>query len=318
MKHKYENMDGIPNTKSWREMRQWQKERRSKRKDLSYRVPAADSIRHDLLGARHAQTTVTWIGHSTFLIQYGRLNIVTDPVWASRMGFQKRLSPPGIPIGELPPVDVVLLSHNHYDHLHYRSIRRLKGEPVCLIPKGLEAAFRRKGFRQVEPFVWWESRVIKGIQFTFVPAQHWSRRGIADTNASLWGGWVIEKLASEDKSSVLPLADKPIYFAGDSGYFRGFREIGSRFAGGIGAALLPIGAYEPEWFMGPQHTTPEEAVAAFADLRAELFVPMHYGAFRLADDTPKEALDRLTAAWTAQALPECRLAVPRQGETLLL
>ncbi len=231
------------------------------------------------------------------------ITIVTDPVWAQRMGAAKRLTAPGVPLDKMPPVDVVLISHGHYDHLHFGSLRRLHGDPHIFVPEGLGRLFRRRGFRHVTELSWWRTAEFRGVTLTFVPAQHWTRRTLWDTNTSHWGGWVIE---ADDAPTV--------YFAGDSGYFRGFRDIGERFS--IDYALLPIGAYEPEWFMGPQHTTPEEAVQAFLDCRARLFVPMHYGAFRLADDTPKEALDRLWAEWRRRGLEEERLLCLKLGEVI--
>lgn len=380
-------MDGVKLNNSFSQLRKWQKERRAKRKDLSYQIPQAS---HDLdyLHRNRKEMSITWIGHATFLIQMGGLNIITDPVWANRMGFAKRLAPPGLDISQLPDIDVVLISHGHYDHLDFPSLRRLPGAPAIYVPAGLRNKLRRKGYREVEELSWWQDISRDGVTFTFVPAQHWTRRTLMDTNTSHWGGWVIsawgtdragEKTTSvgreaspavgdacaqgqeasrevgeacaQDRESSLgveeacvqgresslgveeacaksreesPVAGKAatlgrtspqvVYFAGDSGYFRGFREIGRRF--NIDYALLPIGAYEPEWFMSTQHVTPEEAVQALEDCGGQVMVPMHYGAFRLADDTPKEALDRLHAEWQRRALPPERLRCLRHGETL--
>ncbi|GIP34686.1 membrane protein [Paenibacillus sp. J2TS4] len=296
-------MDGVRLENSFSSLRQWQKERRAKKKDLSYQVPQAVPDL-DYLRSNREQVSITWIGHATFLIQIGGLNIVTDPVWANRMGFAKRLAPPGLDISRLPDMDVVLISHGHYDHLDFPSLRKLPGQPVVYAPVGLRDKLRRKGFKTAEEFSWWDKVSKDGVTFTFVPAQHWTRRTLTDTNTSHWGGWVICGRKPE------PV----IYFAGDSGYFRGFREIGKRFD--IDYALMPIGAYEPEWFMAMQHVTPEEAVQALEDCRGKVMVPMHYGAFRLADDTPKEALDRLYAEWQRRGLPADRLRCLRHGETL--
>lgn len=301
MGKKYENADGSSNVKSFAELRQWQKERRSKKKDLSFVVSLAapDTA---LLSANRTEPTVTFIGHSTFLVQLGGLNIVTDPVWASRMGFAPRLSPPGLPIESLPPIDVVVLSHAHYDHLHLGSLRRLPGDFIALVPVGLAGWFRRKGFKRVEELSWWSETRVGNVTFGFVPAKHWTRRTPWDTNSSHWGGWVMRH-----ESDCL-------YFAGDSGYDDTFRQIGAKY-GDIRVALIPIGAYEPEWFMGGSHMTPEEAIQTFADIGARYFVPMHYGSFRLADDTPKEALDRLNAEWERRGLPADRLWTMEHGRT---
>ncbi|MGD8192217.1 MBL fold metallo-hydrolase [Brevibacillus ginsengisoli] len=303
-KKRYANLDDVSVTKTFAEVRKWRKERKAKPKDLSYTVPSEDGIDYAWIRNNREQTSVIWIGHATFFIQVNGLNILIDPVWASRMGFEKRLSPPGLPLEELPAIDVVLISHGHYDHLNFSTLRKLPGSPTYLVPAGLARLFSRKGLTKVQEYNWWEQEERSEVTFTFVPAQHWVRRTLWDTNTSHWGGWVIEHQG------------KTIYYAGDSGYFRGFREIGERFA--IDIALLPIGAYEPEWFMSSQHMTPEEAIRLFGELRAKLFIPMHYGAFRLADDTPKEALDRLTAEWDRQRLADEQLRILRLGEVMKL
>ncbi len=173
---------------------------------------------------------------------------------------------------------------------------------------------RQLGLSKVHELPWWGKTTVGPLEFHFVPAQHWTRRTLTDTNSSLWGGWVIKR--STEYSVEGAENNDAIYFAGDSGYFQGFRDIGARFPG-IRYALMPIGAYEPEWFMGMQHVTPEEAVQAFLDVGAETFIPMHYGAFRLADDTPQEALDRLLAYWRRRELDSSRLKLLKHGETLV-
>ncbi|HEX7056883.1 MAG TPA: MBL fold metallo-hydrolase [Bacilli bacterium] len=280
----------------------WRRERRSKRKDLSYRVPVAKRPEVEFIRANRGTPALTWIGHSSFLIQIGGLNLLVDPVWAKRMGFAKRLSPPGLPLDAMPAADFVLISHSHYDHLDFPTLRKLSGDPTYLVPLGLGELFRRKGFQQVKEFAWWEQMRRTDIAITFVPARHWSRRTLRDLNKSLWGGWVIHSNG------------KTIYFVGDSGYHDEFKTIGKRYR--IDVVLMPIGAYEPEWFMKNQHVSPEEAVQSYIDLQAEWMVPMHYGAFRLADDTPKEALDRLHQSWAQRGLGPERLKVLAQGETL--
>ncbi|AWO75953.1 MBL fold metallo-hydrolase [Geobacillus thermoleovorans] len=303
MAKRYENLDGVSTHKTWADFRRWQRERKQKQKDLSYVVPHVSPPQYERLQKPNGRPQLCWVGHSTFVVQLHGITIVTDPVWANWMGAAKRLTAPGVPLDKMPPVDVVLISHGHYDHLHFGSLRRLHGDPHIFVPEGLGRLFRRRGYRRVTELSWWETASFHGVSLTFVPAQHWTRRTLWDTNTSHWGGWVIE---ADDAPTV--------YFAGDSGYFRGFCDIGERFS--IDYALLPIGAYEPEWFMGPQHTTPEEAVQAFLDCRARLFVPMHYGAFRLADDTPKEALDRLWTEWRRRGLEEERLLCLKLGEVI--
>ncbi|MCY9515804.1 MBL fold metallo-hydrolase [Paenibacillus apiarius] len=321
MKRYYVNMDDVTTEKAWKQFRRWRAERkvRLKQKDYSYVVPQAEPDL-DRLGANRTETTITWIGHSTFLLQTGGLNIVTDPVWAESMAMEKRLAPPGIPIDRIPPVDVILISHSHYDHLHLGSIRRLMNpKTVLIVPGGLRSKMVRKGFSQTMEMDWWNDIVLGSVRFTFVPAQHWTRRTLTDMNRSHWGGYVIERLQTEKPRDLKGRGDNAaavedtIYFAGDSGYFRGFELIGSRFD--IDVALLPIGAYEPEWFMSPQHITPEEALQVFEDVKAKVMIPMHYGAFKLADDTPKEALDRLEAERRRRNIDRDKVRLLSHGET---
>lgn len=307
---KFTNSEPVRQHNSIKQLQRWRQERQErlrkvKTKDYSYSVP---NVKPDLEFLHHnkQEPALTWVGHSSFLIQLAGKNIMTDPVWAGQMAFQRRLTPPGIPIDDVPPVDLILISHSHYDHLHIQSLRRLQGRKQLLVPAGLRSKLRLKGFTNVRELHWWESVVINGTRITFVPSQHWTRRNLWDTNSSHWGGWILEPV---EKSS----SDPTIYFAGDSGYFPGFKEIGRRFQ--IDIALMPIGAYDPEWFMGPQHVTPEEALQAFEDTGAEWFVPMHYGAFKLADDTPREALDRLERDREKRGIDEKRIKVLPHGET---
>ena len=286
---RFENLDPTATIKSFKELRQWRRERavKMKNKDYSFAVPMAKPD-HAYLNDNTSQPSLTWIGHSTFLIQHSGLNIITDPVWAEQMGFQKRLVSPGLPIADVPPIDVVLISHSHYDHLHIGSLRQLSGGKTLIVPVGLADKMRSKGFSSVIELDWWESAVISGVKFTFVPSQHWTRRTLLDTNRSHWGGYIIEasneyeamksaaqasisewnetkSLSVQNNVQARPVvgASPTIYFAGDSGYFDGFKQIGQTFR--IDIALMPIGAYEPEWFMGPQHVTPEQALQAFID-----------------------------------------------------
>lgn len=302
MKKRYENMDGVTAEKSFRDFLKWRKERTRQKRGASCRLEVETSPSLHYLKNNGRETTITWIGHSTFLIQVNGLSILTDPVWAKFMGVSRRQTPPAISLQDLPPIDVVLISHNHYDHLHFSSLRRLPGNFLLLVPAGLKRKMVRKGFSRVEELEWWEQFQVGDVSFHFVPAQHWSKRTLRDTNTSHWGGFVIE-------------GKHLIYFAGDSGYFRGFREIGQRFAH-IDYALMPIGAYAPEWFLSTQHVNPEQAVQAYLDVGARYFVPMHYGAYCLGDETPEEALERLRLEWRRRGLDEAVLCVPKPGQTL--
>lgn len=320
-KARYNNIDNVSTDKTLKQFKQWRDERRNKKKDYSYVIPNLAPDLEYLHGNRH-ETSVTWVGHATFFIQYEGLNIVTDPVWARRMAFTKRLGEPGLPIDEIPPLDIILISHSHYDHMHIASIRRLyRAETTIVVPVGLRRKMISKGFRRVVEMKWWESTTIGGVTITFVPTQHWTRRTPFDTNTSHWGGFVLEpelqqketrevEANSQDTSRILP---PNLYFAGDSGYFHGFKEIGNRF--NIHIALMPIGAYEPEWFMTSQHVNPEEALQAFLDVKAETMIPMHYGTFRLADDTAQEALERMELERKRLGIGDEQIRILKHGET---
>ena len=252
--------------------------------DDTGRIPV--DRRSALPRAATGQTMVTWVGHAAYVIQIGGLTVLTDPVWSTKIpGVRDRLTPVGVEWAALPRVDGVLISHNHYDHLDAPTIRRLPRDTPLLVPGNLAWWFRRRGFRDVTDLDWWESRAIDGVTFDFVPAHHWSRRTLTNTNKSLWGGWL---LTARDGTRV--------YFAGDTGYGRWLGEIGARYAG-IDLALLPVGAYEPGWFMQPMHMNPEEAVRACADLGAQRMAPMHWGTFVLSAEPVLEPLERTRAAW---------------------
>lgn len=339
-KIRYNNIDNVSTDKTLKEFKQWREQRRRKVKDYSYKVPKHEP-ELDYLHANREETTITWIGHSTFFIQYYGLNIVTDPVWAEKMGFQRRLGDPGIPIQDIPPLDVILISHSHYDHLHLASLRKLiTSKTLLIVPDGLKRKMIRKGFHRCQEMKWWDHMVLGGVKITFVPAQHWTRRTLFDTNTSHWGGYVLEPNhvvhASEESAAARKVPEQPasaisesqkahddkqaagyppiLYFVGDTGYFKEFKTIGERFD--IGVTLMPIGAYDPEWFMTSQHVTPEEALQGFVETGSQLMVPMHYGTFKLADDTPKEALDRLEAERERLGIAKERIRVLGHGETL--
>lgn len=302
MRTRYSNLNDVTNKKSLGDMRKWQKERRSKVKDLSKNIAQCQTKRIQEIQENRNRTSYTWIGHSTFLLQLNGVNILTDPVWAKRMGFQKRLTQPGIPLEELPEIDVVVISHGHYDHLDFPTLKKLKGNPHYFVPIGMKSLFNKKGYQNVTELSWWEKADYEGINIHFVPAQHWTRRTLNDMNTSHWGGWIFQHAA------------ETFYFVGDTGYFSGFKEIAERFS--IDVVFMPIGAYEPEWFMADSHISPEDSVKAFIELKAKLFVPMHYGAYRLADDTGPEALDRLLREWEKRELPKEQLNVLTIGETV--
>ncbi|MBB6452733.1 L-ascorbate metabolism protein UlaG (beta-lactamase superfamily) [Salirhabdus euzebyi] len=288
----------------FRDLLKWRWERFNNKKDLSFSVPRVAEVKYDFLLKNRQVNSISWNGHATFFLQVNGLNIVTDPVWAKRMGGERRLSDPGLSIDKLPEIDIVLISHSHYDHLHFRSIQQLKGNPIYLVPKGLKKKFEKKGLLPVKELDWWESYEHEGVILTFLPSLHWTRRTLLDTNKSLWGGWMMESV------------ETTIYFVGDTGYHPIFKEIGTKY--NVDYVLMPIGAYEPEWFMRNQHVTPEEAIDIFIDLQAKVFIPMHYDAFRLADDTPREALNRLQAYMDECKLDHRTCNILKLGETIIL
>jgi N-acyl-phosphatidylethanolamine-hydrolysing phospholipase D len=261
---------------------------------------------------------LTWIGHSTVLIQMGGMNILTDPVWADRaspvpfLGPRRRL-PAAVALDALPPIDVVLISHNHYDHLDLGTVRHLackSPDTVWVAPIGVGSYIRRVGARHVFDHDWWSDREVGGVSVHCVPAQHSSGRGLNDRNRSLWCGWTIATTEGPRRA---------VYFAGDTAYCPAFIEIGARL-GPFDACLLPIGAFEPRWYMRYVHMTPEEAVHAYEDLcqgavGRSAFVPIHWGTFRIADDPLDEAPRRLRAEWAGLRLPAHALAMMAHGET---
>ncbi|MDQ0187880.1 MBL fold metallo-hydrolase [Cytobacillus sp. FSL R5-0569] len=303
-KKRFINLDNVENTKSFNDFRRWQKERRQNKKDLTIQIEQSPTKEIIRLNKNRKEASITWIGHSTFFIQIDGLNIVTDPVWAKRMGLGKRLTAPGISITDLPDIDIVLISHGHYDHLDFPSIKKLKGDPTFYVPIGLGKSFSKRGYQHIFEANWYDSFRLNSLSLSFVPAQHWTKRSLTDTNTSHWGGWIIE---NEPHS---------IYFVGDTGYFRGFKEIAEKF--NIKTVLMPIGAYEPEWFMKVSHINPEDAVKAYIELNGATFIPMHYGTYHLADDTGPEAIARLDAEWEKQQLDANQLKKLLIGETFWL
>lgn len=215
--------------------------------------------------------SVTWVGHSTFAIQDGGDVVLTDPHWGARALLPKRHSPPGIPLSSIPEGAFAVLSHNHYDHLDPWTVRRLPAAMPWFVPLGLAKWFRDRGRREVVELDWWQSVRHGRWTLTCLPAQHWSKRLGVARNSSLWCSWLLDS------------GERRYYFAGDSGYYHGFAEIGRRFAP-LDVAFVPIGAYEPRWFMRYQHTDPAEGYQAFLDLGARTMIPMHWGCFDLTDE----------------------------------
>jgi len=259
------------------------------------------------------EVVFTFVNHSTFLIQAGGLNILTDPIWSQRASpFQwvgpKRMRPPGIRYEDLPEIDLVLISHNHYDHLDVQTVQRLREsfDPLFVTPLGVGRFLEDNGIRKYTELDWWgEHRCSDGVAVTGVPAQHFSGRGLSDRDKTLWCGYVIG------------MPNGNIYFAGDTGYNGIFKEIGRRFAP-IHTALIPIGAYRPRWFMAPIHVDPDEAVLIHKDVGAERSIGMHFGTFPLADDGMHEPMRDLAEARQKYGISEEAFRTLNEGESLVL
>lgn len=267
------------------------------------------------LAANRTTTTTTWIGHATVLVQTHGINVLTDPVLSERaspftfMG-PKRKSPPALGAGELPHIDVVVISHNHYDHLDRDTVLKLNaqrgGAPLFLVPLGIKPWMNRLGIDNVRELDWWDSTTVNGLDFTFVPVQHWSARGLHDRNKTLWGGWVVQAGGSQPFS---------FFFAGDTGYSKDFDDIYKRF-GGFDLALIPIGAYQPRWFMKAQHVEPSESVKIHRDLHARKSIAIHWGSFELTDEPLDEPPTLLAQELQKAKVPAEDFVVLKHGETL--
>lgn len=253
-------------------------------------------LRHAAPGKKPEETIfdgarITFINHTTFLIQTGGMNILTDPVYSERVSpfsfaGPKRMRPTGIRFEDLPKIDLVLLSHNHYDHLDAVTVRRLKQtfNPLFIVPLGVAQFLRKMDITRVEELDWWQEFSIASFHISSVPAQHFSGRGFFDRDKTLWCGYVV-------KSKMLSVC-----FVGDTGYNNHtFKEISDR-VGDIDLAIIPIGAYKPIWFMSPVHCSPAEAVKIHLDLKARRSIASHFGTFPLGDEGQSEPIHDLQIA----------------------
>jgi len=263
--------------------------------------------------ARVAGLRVTMIGHATLLIQIAGLNILTDPVWsprASPLAFAgpKRITAPGVTLDALPPIDAILLSHNHYDHLDVATLRTLhaRHDPLIVTPLGNDTIVHRHiPAARTAARDWGEhAEIAPGAEAHVVPALHWSSRGISDRRMALWGGF------------MLRVAGRQVYFAGDTGYGTGaiFRAIHARF-GAPDLALLPIGAYDPRWFMAAQHTDPEEAIQIMTDLDARTAIGIHWGTFKLTDEPRDDPALRLATGLAERGIDPARFVALQPAES---
>lgn len=305
------NPAGQPQARSFSALPRWWLQRLLFRHGTRWpaSVPAPDCPRLPL-EVPPGQVAVTFIGHSTFLLQFPGLNLLTDPIFSDRAGpfswaGPKRVRPPALALTQLPPIDVVLVSHNHYDHLDLSALRWLarKHRPAFITTLGNKAWLEARGVGNVTELDWWQAhRPRPELEVFCTPAQHFAARWPWDRCKTLWGGFALHTPAGR------------IYFAGDSGYSPTFKEIGSRL-GPFDLALIPIGAYEPRWFMAPVHCNPAEAVEIHRDVRARRSLAMHFGTFQLTDEGIDEPLRTLAVARSARGLVAADFTALNFGET---
>jgi len=279
----YKNTNGVASDKTFGDMLKWI------RSDTEPEITKIElSSDWQKLNLSEDDNYAIWIGHSTFLIKKNGVTILTDPIFSKRASpFRnigpKRLIPPAIPLDAIPNIDIVTVSHNHYDHLDIQSLKKISKkhpEAIFLVPAGDEKLLKRKKINNVYDFDWWESIEHKGFVITFTPVQHWSKRSLFDRNKSLWGGWYFDH------------KDYSLYHAGDTGYSKDFIDTKIKL-GSPKYAFIPIGAYDPEWFMAESHVNPEDAVQIMLDLEAEQAFGMHWATFVLTDEDTIEPKIRL-------------------------
>jgi N-acyl-phosphatidylethanolamine-hydrolysing phospholipase D len=276
---------------------------------IPVQAPDLNFVKRNASAGAQMIPAVTWIGHATALIQASGLNVLTDPIFSRRASPVQFMGParaqlPGIALADLPRIDVVLISHNHYDHLDRGSIVALNnqagGAPLFLAPMGIKAWLERIGVARAAELDWWDQNVHAGVEFHFTPAQHWSGRGLHDRNKTLWGAW-----------SVIA-DDFHWFFSGDTGYSQDFADTRQHFAdrqsasrgGGFDVALIAVGACLPRWFMRLQHVDLHEAVQVHLDLGAKRSVGVHWGTFALADDPLDQPLHELSRSLALKGVSE--------------
>ena len=299
----YKNLDGTTPDKSIGEVLKWSLLDRisgkRKRDHEPFQTPRADN---DLAILKSGSPSLTWIGHATFVQRLGGKLLATDPIWSSRIHTVQRKAAPGVMLEDVPSLDVVTVSHAHFDHMDMPTLKRIGRDALYVVPKDNRQLL--SGFPNVVELGWWESHTIGDLKITLVPAHHWSMRAPWDRNKRLWGGFVYES------------PEGTTYHAGDTAFNEQvFREIGERFPN-IDWAMLPIGAYDPPWFMSAQHMGPEEAGRAFDLLKARTLVAMHWGTFMLTDEPLGEPPERMRKWW--QGRDESRLWIMDLGETRAL
>jgi L-ascorbate metabolism protein UlaG (beta-lactamase superfamily) len=302
---RYLNIDPVKHHTAW-DMIQWTVTRKPQKWPDWVHIEPGDTppVRVDT-GIRY-----TVVNHSTVLIQVDGVNILTDPIWSMRASMYswigpKRVMPPGITFDQLPPIDVVLISHNHYDHMDIPTLERLakRDNPLILTGLGNKPTLQRHGIKNVQELDWWQKFTRGGVEFHFTPARHFSSRGVTDYNLSLWGSFIIRT-----KSGV-------IFFLGDSGYGGFVKEIRGRF-GPVDLAFIPIGAYEPAWMMKTIHVTPEEAWQVHEELESLFSVGIHFGTFQLTDEGIGEPVERLEKMVAHNGKSSGKFVAPAFGKSV--
>lgn len=301
---RYANPWGVNNSKSLWSVLKW------KMTSKSESWPAQVGFAPRVLPAAPTQgAVVTWINHASFLVQLPGLNILLDPVFSERASpfswaGPKRVHAPGVSWETLPKIDLVLVSHNHYDHLDIKTLVKLaeRDAPQFFVPTGDADLLKDKGIKSVSEFSWFQEQTVKDARIVFTPAQHWSARWTWDKNKSLWGGWWIQQ------------GETKLFHAGDTGHGPHFKVIRERL-GTPGLAMIPIGAYEPRWFMKDMHMNPSDAVLAFEDLGRPESVAMHFGTFQLTDEGILQPAQELKAALGAERAE--LFHIPQIGESFV-
>jgi len=280
----------------------------------SYDFPLAKND-PDFLKQNRDRNTVTWIGHATVLLQVEGYNILTDPHFSKRTSpvqwaGPERVAPLGLALDDLPPIDIVVISHDHYDALDEQTIKRLRQRPGgektrFYVPLGLKNWFAIRGVDNVFVMDWWDRHQDEDLEIIAVPVQHWSKRSLFSRNKTLWAGWVINA------------SDFRFIFVGDTGYTPHFKEIGEKL-GPFDLAAIPIGAYEPRWFMARHHVNPAEAVQIHKDIGSQKSMAIHWGTFILTDEPLDEPPKKLAVALRENQIPAEDFLVPQHGQTIIL
>jgi N-acyl-phosphatidylethanolamine-hydrolysing phospholipase D len=303
----YKNLDGTVPDKGLGSLLKWQVTDRiagKRRRDrTSFVTPRRENDGSALKGT---EPHLTWVGHATFVQRLGGQLLATDPIWSKRIHTIRREAAPGVALEATPKLDVVTVSHAHFDHLDLPSLEAIGKDVLYIVPKDNADVLVGAGLPNVVELGWWESHSVGDLKVTLVPAQHWSMRAPWDKNKRLWGGFVFE---SPEGTS---------YHAGDTAFNEGvFKAIAERFPK-IDWAMLPIGAYDPTWFMSQQHMGPEDAGRAWELLGARTLVAMHWGTFRLTDEPLGEPPERLRAWWSERQRAADRVWIMDLGETRAL